>query len=41
MSVELQGVPDSSLMGYLVPLLGSLPGLRRAFFSIMLARFRA
>jgi O-methyltransferase involved in polyketide biosynthesis len=29
------------LMGYVVPLLGSLPGLRGAFLSIMLARFRA
>jgi hypothetical protein len=29
------------LMGYVVPLLGSLPGLRAAFLSIMPARFRA
>jgi O-methyltransferase involved in polyketide biosynthesis len=28
------------LMGYAVPLLGRLPGLNRAFFSIMLARFQ-
>jgi O-methyltransferase involved in polyketide biosynthesis len=29
-----------ALMGYLVPLLGRIPGPRDAFFSIMLARFR-
>ena len=28
------------MMGYAVPLLGRLPGLDRAFFSIMLARFQ-
>jgi len=29
------------LMGYAVPVAGSIPGLRAAFLSIMLARFRA
>ena len=30
-----------ALMGYVMPLLGSIPGVRGAFFSILLARFRA
>jgi O-methyltransferase involved in polyketide biosynthesis len=30
-----------ALMGYAVPVLGRLPGVRSAFFSITLARFRA
>jgi hypothetical protein len=29
------------LLGYVMPLLGSFPGLRGAFLSIMLARFRS